>query len=64
MITSTQNPRVKAAVKLRVARERKKQGRIIIDGARSFFAPGKRASSLWKYSFVMSYARLMIVSSC
>jgi TrmH family RNA methyltransferase len=34
VITSLQNPRVKAAVKLRLARERKKQARIIIDGAR------------------------------
>lgn len=34
MITSIQNPRVKAAVKLRDARERRKQQRIIIDGVR------------------------------
>jgi TrmH family RNA methyltransferase len=34
VITSVYNPRVKAAVKLRVARQRNKQQRIIIDGAR------------------------------
>ncbi|MEX2140036.1 MAG: RNA methyltransferase [Pirellulales bacterium] len=34
MITSVQNPRVKAATQLRDARQRQKQGRIIIDGAR------------------------------
>jgi TrmH family RNA methyltransferase len=34
MITSTQNPRVKAAARLRDARQRAKQQRIIIDGAR------------------------------
>jgi TrmH family RNA methyltransferase len=34
LITSLQNPRVKAAVQLRLARERQKQRRIIIDGAR------------------------------
>ena len=34
MITSVQNPRVKAAAKLREARQRQKQRRIIIDGAR------------------------------
>ena len=34
MITSVHNPRVKAAARLREARQRQKQGRIIIDGAR------------------------------
>src|SRR5687768_6994237 len=34
VITSLQNPRVKNAMKLRDRRERQKQGRIIIDGAR------------------------------
>ncbi len=34
MITSLQNPRVKAAVRLRDGRHRAKQGRILIDGAR------------------------------
>jgi TrmH family RNA methyltransferase len=34
LITSLQNQRVKEAVKLRDARQRQKQGRIIIDGAR------------------------------
>ena len=34
VITSRQNARVKAAVKLRSARQRAKQGRILIDGAR------------------------------
>lgn len=33
-ITSPQNPRVKAAVRLRERRHREKQGRILIDGAR------------------------------
>jgi TrmH family RNA methyltransferase len=33
-ITSPQNPRVKAAVRLREARHRAKQGRILVDGAR------------------------------
>ena len=33
-ITSTQNPRVKAAIRLRDARHRRKQGRILIDGLR------------------------------
>ena len=33
-ITSLQNPRVKAAVRLRDGRHREKQGRILIDGAR------------------------------
>ena len=34
LITSRQNPRIKNAVKLRDRRQREKQGRIIIDGAR------------------------------
>jgi RNA methyltransferase, TrmH family len=34
LITSRQNPRVKAAAKLRSARERRRQGRILIDGVR------------------------------
>jgi TrmH family RNA methyltransferase len=34
MITSLQNPRVKNAVKLRDGRQRQRQGRILIDGAR------------------------------
>jgi TrmH family RNA methyltransferase len=34
VITSLQNPRVKAAAQLRDARQRRQQGRIIIDGAR------------------------------
>ena len=34
LITSLQNPRIKAAIKLRDTRQRQKQGRIIIDGAR------------------------------
>jgi TrmH family RNA methyltransferase len=34
LITSMHNPRVKAAARLREARQRQKQGRIIIDGAR------------------------------
>ncbi len=34
LITSRQNPRVKSAVKLRDRRQRDKQGRILIDGAR------------------------------
>ncbi len=34
VITSLQNPRVKAAVRLRTRRERKKTGRMLIDGAR------------------------------
>lgn len=33
-ITSLQNPRVKAAIRLRDARQRHKQGRLLIDGAR------------------------------
>lgn len=42
-ITSRQNPRVKQAVQLRVARERQRRGRILIDGAREIvraFAAG------------------------
>ena len=34
IISSLQNPRVKEAVRLRDARQRRKQGRIVIDGAR------------------------------
>lgn len=34
IITSVQNPRVKAAAQLRDSRQRQKQGRILIDGAR------------------------------
>jgi TrmH family RNA methyltransferase len=34
MITSRQNPRVKEAIRLRDRRQREKQGRILIDGAR------------------------------
>lgn len=34
LITSTQNPRIKAAARLRDARARAKQGRIVIDGVR------------------------------
>jgi len=44
-ITSRQNPRVKEAVGLRNARERKRQGRFLIDGAREImraFASGIR----------------------
>ncbi|MCA9268291.1 MAG: hypothetical protein KDA41_07460, partial [Planctomycetales bacterium] len=50
-ITSLQNQRVKDAAKLRDARARRKQGRIVVDGAREI-SRALTADLMWSEAFV------------
>jgi hypothetical protein len=64
LITSLQNPRIKAAARLRDRSGRNDQGRIIIDGAREItraLAAGVGSSSS---SFFPSFAATTITSGC